>query len=498
MPTPNGHVWIVGAGPGDPGLFTEAGAAALAQADVILYDALASPALLRRARPGAEIIYVGKRIGHHALTQAQIEQLIVDHAARGQRVVRLKGGDPFVFGRGGEEALACRKAGIGFTVIPGISSAIAAPAYAGIPVTHRGIASNFLVVTGNDAGGEGGASIDWDAAARADTLLILMGVATLESNMKRLQSAGKDPATPAACVRWGTRPDQEVVRGTVGTIATAVAEAGLESPVVTIVGPVAALAQEMGWYLPGPLAGRRVVVTRARAQASGLADRLESLGAYVVEAPVINAVARHDDADLHRVLGERWDWVVFASANGVEAVLDSLAELGMDTRSLAGTQIAAIGAATEAALRARGLIADFVPPRATSDSLAEALPFDTGQRILLPDSSLTGDALADQLRVRGAAPVRVTAYDTILDPLDDERCREVVEADVITFTSASTAHNLRKALGSTPLSPETKLISIGARTSDAVREEFGRLDAEAASPGLDALVDAVVELTPWG
>jgi uroporphyrinogen III methyltransferase/synthase len=494
----NGHVWIVGAGPGDPGLITEAGAAALAQADVVLYDALASPTLLRRSRTGAEVIYVGKRPGHHALTQTQIEQLIVDKAVPGKRVVRLKGGDPFVFGRGGEEALACRKAGVPFTVIPGISSAIAAPAYAGIPVTHRGIASNFLVVTGNDAGGEGGAAIDWEGAARADTLLILMGVATLESNMKRLQAAGKAASTPAACVRWGTRPDQQVVRGMVGTIAAAVAEAGLESPVVTVVGPVAALSQELGWYFPGPLAGRRVVVTRARAQASGLADRLESLGAYVVEAPVINGVARRGDEDLHRALSERWDWIVFASANGVDAVLDSLAELGMDARALAGTQIAAIGGATQDALRARGLIADFVPPRATSESLAEAIPLATDERILLPDSSLTGDTLADQLRTRGAAPVRVTAYDTVLEPLDDERCREVVDADVITFTSASTAHNLRKALGATALSTETKLVSIGRRTSDAVREEFGRLDAEAASSDLDALVDAVVELTPWG
>jgi uroporphyrinogen III methyltransferase/synthase len=241
-----------------------------------------------------------------------------------------------------------------------------------------------------------------------------------------------------------------------------------------------------------------VVVTRARAQASGLADRLESLGAYVVEAPVINAVARRDDEDLHRALSEHWDWIVFASANGVDAVLDSLAELGMDARALAGTQIAAIGGATQAALRARGLIADFVPPRATSESLAEALPLGADERILLPDSSLTGDTLADQLRTRGASPVRVTAYDTVLEPLDDERCREVVDADVITFTSASTAHNLRKALGGAALSPGTKLVSIGPRTSDAVREEFGRLDAESSSSDLDALVDAVVELTPWG
>lgn len=494
----NGHVWIVGAGPGDPGLITEAGAAALAQADVVLYDALAAPALLRRCRKGAAIAYVGKRSGSHALTQAEIEQLIVAHAVEGKRVVRLKGGDPFVFGRGGEEALACRKAGVPFTVVPGISSAIAAPAYAGIPVTHRGIASNFLVVTGNDAGGEGGAPIDWEGAARVDTLLILMGVATLRSNMERLQSAGKDPSTPAACIRWGTRPDQEVVRGTVGTIAAAVAHVGLESPVVTVVGPVAALSQQLAWYFPGPLAGRRVVVTRARAQASGLAGRLESLGAYVIEAPVISAVARREDEDLHRALSERWDWIVFASANGVDAVLDSLAELGMDARVLAGTQIAAIGSATQDALRVRGLIADFVPPRATSASLAEAIPLGADERLLLPDSSLTDDSLADQLRMRGASPVRVTAYDTVVESLDEERCREVTDADVITFTSASTAHNLRKAVGGAKLSAGTKLVSIGPQTSDAVREEFGRLDAEAASSDLDALVDAVVELMPWG
>ena len=279
----SGHVWIVGAGPGDPGLITVAGMRALEAADAVVYDALAPHELLRCAPSSAELINAGKRAGRHEMRQQETNALIVSLAQQGKRVVRLKGGDPFVFGRGGEEALACKLAGVPFTVVPGITSAIAAPAYAGIPVTHRGMASNVLVVTASDAADGGGT--DWGFAARADTLLILMGAANLAVNMDELMAAGKPPETPAACVRWGTRADQQVVRGRVGDIATRAAAASLGSPIVTVVGPVAELADELSWFEPGPLAGRKIVVTRARTQASQLADMLRALGATVVEAP---------------------------------------------------------------------------------------------------------------------------------------------------------------------------------------------------------------------
>ena len=536
-----GDVAIVGAGPGDPGLITVAGVQALEAADVVLYDALASPELLRYA-DGAELVYVGKRAGHHAMRQDEINASLVEHAQAGKRVVRLKGGDPFVFGRGSEEALACRDAGVPFTVVPGITSAIAAPAYAGIPVTHRGVSASFMVITGNreqgnreqgtgngeqgagnreqgtgnreqgtgngeqgtgnreqGAGngeqgtrnGEPSSGVDWDAAAKAGTLLILMGASNLAEIMEALMEEGKAAETPVACVRWGTRADQEVVSGTVGTIAGAVREAGLEAPIVTVVGEVAALHDQLDWYVPGPLAGRRVVVTRARAQASELAVKLSSLGAQVVEAPVIGIEMHGERLPLTEGVGSRWDWIIFTSANGVQAFFAELYSLGMDTRALGTTRIASIGRATSDVLKDVGIVPDFVPSRATSDVLAAEIGRVHGARILLPVSSLTDRRLSDALRKRGGHIEQIAAYDTRPEPLDEQQLREVLEADAITFTSASTARNLRAALGDADLSPETKLLSIGAETSKAVVEAFGRVDAEAEAPSLDALVDAV-------
>lgn len=484
-----GHAWIVGAGPGDPGLVTVAGARAIAGADLVLYDALVAPALLRGTKPGAELLYVGKRAGQHALPQERMNELLVEAALAGRKVVRLKGGDPFVFGRGSEEALACKAAGVPFTIVPGITSAIAAPAYAGIPVTHRGLSAGVHVITGSEAGDDGG-SIDWDAAARAGTLVILMGVSTLGASMCSLALAGKAPETPVACVRWGTRPDQEVVRGTIGTIAEIAAEVGLQSPVVTVVGPVAALAEQLAWFAPGPLAGKRIVVTRARTQASSLAADFEALGAYVVEAPAIAVRYRPDDLTTDERVSSRWDWIAFTSANGVDAFFEALAGAGRDARALSTTKVAAVGEATAAALLARGIRPDFEPSRATGECLAAELPRVQGGRVLLPVSSLTDDRLAGGLRKRGALVEQVAAYDTVAEDLDEERRREVAEADAVTFTSASTARNLRAALGEAALPAGAKLVSIGAQTSAAVLEAFGRLDAEADEPSLEALVAA--------
>ncbi len=491
-----GHAWIVGAGPGDPRLITVAGRDALAGADVVLYDALVSPSLLRHCPAGAEIIYVGKRSGNHAMPQAEIEALITGRATQGKNVVRLKGGDPFVFGRGSEEAQACRRAEVPYTIVPGVTSAIAAPAYAGIPVTHRGVNSSLLILTGNEPGEEQ-APIDWAAAASAGTLVILMGVATLSENMRRLAAAGKDPATPVACVRWGTRPDQELLFGTVGTIGRLAEEAKLQSPVITVVGKVVDLASEIDWFRPGPLAGKRVVVTRARAQASDLAGRLEALGAYVIEAPVIG-VRRIDGAlTTDERVSSRWDWIVFTSTNGVDAFFAALRAAGRDARALQTTRVAAVGEATAAALVRLGVAPDFMPSRATSDVLGEELPAVSGARILLPVSALTDDRMGDALRGRGGLVEQVAVYENVTEPLDAERVREVEEADLITFTSASTANNLRAALGAAALPASVRLVSIGPKTSEAVREAFGKLDFEAAEPSLESLLAAVLEVLAW-
>lgn len=488
-----GRVAIVGAGPGDPGLLTLAAAREIAEADIVLYDALASPAILRHAKPGAEVRYVGKRAGAHALSQEEINALLVSEARAGKRVIRLKGGDPFVFGRGGEEALALRAAGIPYVIVPGVTSAIAAPAYAGIPVTHRGLSSGFLVVTGSDSGDEG-ADFDWDAAARAPTLVILMGVASLSRNMERLLAAGKPPATPVALVRWGTRTDQTVATGTIATIAACAEEAGITSPVVTVVGDVVDLAGKLAWFDPGPLAGRRVVVTRARARASDLASRLEALGAQVVEAPTIAVKLRDGEPALLDALQRPWDWVIFTSAEAVEAVFAALSQHGLDARALAGSRLATIGGATSSALAAHGLRTDFVPSRATGAALAAELPSAGDTEILYPASSLAGNGLAERLIERGARVLQVTAYENVFEPVDHERLREVAEAHAITFTSASTARNLRRALGNQPVAATTKLVSIGEQTSAAVRDAFGRVDREAAEPSLDALIAAVREV----
>jgi uroporphyrinogen III methyltransferase/synthase len=494
MTMSRGHVYIIGAGPGDPGLITVAGAAAIACADVVFYDALASPALLRHARPAAEVYYVGKRSGQHAVPQEGIEQLLVERAREGKTVARLKGGDPFVFGRGGEEALACREAGVPFTIVPGITSAIAAPAYAGIPVTHRRLATNFMVMTASEGGDAEESALDWNVAAGAGTLCILMGASSLAANMRHLADAGKDASTPVACVRWGTRPDQQVVRATLGTIAAEAERAGLTSPLVTVVGPVVDLAPALSWFQPGPLAGRRVVVTRARAQASELSQMLEALGAYVVEAPVIAVRLRAPNPELRAALLSAPDWLVLTSANGVHAVTGELQAAGLDARALAGCKLAAVGTATAEALSGFGLRPDFVPSRATGAELGKELPVTAGQRVLMTVSALTDDSLAAALEARGATVQQVTAYDNVIEELDEERRREVAEADAVTFTSASTARNLREALGHAKVAESAKLVSIGPQTSVAVREVFGRLDREAASPSLDALVQAVVEV----
>jgi len=494
--TARGHVWIAGAGPGDPGLATVACMRALAAADVVLYDALASEELLRGAPAGCELVYVGKRAARHAMTQREIEAEIVRRALAGKRVVRLKGGDPFVFGRGGEEALACRAAGIAYTIIPGVTSAIAAAAYAGIPVTHRGMSASLGVVTGRtraDAGEPG----DDAASSRPGTLVVLMGVEGLAATLRGLMDEGWPPATPAACVQWGTTPRQRHVVATLETLAVAVAKAGLGAPAVMVIGETAALADELAWFEPGPLAGKRVVVTRARAQASELAARLAALGAEVVEAPVLSVRHTPEGLTTDERVGSRWDWIVFTSANGVAAFFEALNGAGRDARALGTTKVAAVGGATAEALRVRGVIADFEPARATGAVLAEELPRVQGARILLPVSSLTDARMAGALRRRGGLVEQVAIYETVPAPLDETRREAVLAADAVLFASGSAARFLRAALGEAALPPLARLVAMGPESAEATRAAFGRVDFEAAEPSLDALVTATVKALSW-
>ena len=486
-----GHVWLVGAGPGDPRLLTLAGADALAGADVVLYDALASLEILRHARPEAELLPVGKRAGAHSMKQEEINELLVAKASAGKRVVRLKGGDPFVYGRGGEEALACRAAGTAFTVVPGVTSAVAVPAYAGIPVTHRGMARSVTVITGSES--SEGDGHDWAALAKVDTLVVLMGAASLADTAVQLIEAGRSPNTPAAAISNGTLPNQRSTVATLATIADRVREAELPTPLITVIGEVASLAGELSWRTAGPLAGKSVVVTRTRSQASQLRAMLEALGADVVEAPVLQIRPTTEELTTDERVSSRWDWLVFSSQNAVEAFFAALTAAGRDARSLGGTKVATVGAATAASLQRFGVLADFVPSTATGPCLAAELPRVHGARILLGEGSLSDGPLSDGLRNRGAHVERVKLYVTEPAPLDDELRERVLAADAITFASASSATFLAQALDESAPAASTRLCAIGPQAAAATRASFGRADAEAREPSLAGLVAAVVE-----
>ncbi len=492
MSTQRGHVTLAGAGPGDPGLITVAAVRALESADVVLYDALASPDALGHCRPDVELIHVGKRSGAHSMSQEAINALLVSRATEGTSVVRLKGGEPFVFGRGGEEALACRAAAVPFSVIPGVTSAVAVPAYAGIPVTHRGLARSFAVITGSEAGNPG--AIDWQALAAIDTVIVLMGAAALPEVAHRLIEAGRAPETPAASISDGTLPAQRSVLATLASLAAAVEHAALPTPLLTVIGEVARFHDELGFAPSGPLAGRTVVVTRTRSQASELRRMLEALGAGVIEAPVLEIIHGAPDLRTGEETRTHWDWVIFSSQNAVEAFFAALRADGKDARALGTTKVGAIGAATAAALAGNGVLADFVPAVATSEALAGEVPSVNGARVLLPCGSLSEDRLADGLRARGAQVEQVRVYETRPVPLDGLTLDRILTADAITFASASSARFLRQALGGTPLPGRIALCAIGPQAAAATREAFGRVDATAGSPSIADLVAAVAEV----
>ena len=410
-----GLVSLIGAGPGDPGLLTVRGRERLQTADVVVYDRLAHPSLLGYARPDAELVYVGKASAQHAMKQGDINALLIDRAKQGKSVARLKGGDPFVFGRGGEEAEECRAVGVPFEIVPGVTSAIAAPAYAGIPVTHRDMASSFAIVTGHERDdsresgtrlpGEAEQRRNWANIARAgDTLIFLMGVEALPDIAARLQENGRDPQTPVALVQWGTWTRQQVVTGTLATIVDEVKRAGLTPPAVCVVGEVVKLREKLRWFddpQTHPLFGKKIVVTRAREQASALSDLLRARGAEPLEFPAIEIARLDDYAELDNALArlDTYRWMIVTSTNTVPVLAERLNALGHDARAFHATRIAAIGPATRDALHQRlGLRADYIPTEAVAEAiLAEWPDADvTGQRILLPRALEAREILPEQ------------------------------------------------------------------------------------------------------
>jgi uroporphyrinogen III methyltransferase/synthase len=539
LSTPEGgRVFLVGAGPGDPGLLTARALELIARADTILYDRLIPAEALEGARAGAELLFVGKEGGGASVPQAQTEALMVERAQAGKLVVRLKGGDPFVFGRGGEEALALRAAGIPFAVVPGVTAGVAAPAYAGIPVTHRGIAGAVALITGRtraactaesevDGDGSGTAvlgsdddeatAIDWRAlAAFPGTLVFYMGVRQLPEIAASLIDAGRPPSEPVAIVERGTLPNQRTVSGTLATIAERARAERVRPPSITVVGAVAELAEQLAWRAPAPLSGRTVAVTRARAQASGLARRLRELGAEVVQAPAIRIRPLSDS--MPRRLGKPeadwwgsekqvspspparfdlipYDLICLTSPNGVACLFERLAASNplADARALAGARVAAIGPGTARALAEWGIAADVVPERFVAEGLVEALAELPVRHALVARAREARDVLPDALRARGAEVDVLELYETVAEPLPAETLAAARAADYITFTSSSTVRFFFEAAGGgAELAPTTRIVSIGPVTSATLREHGRAPHLEAERHDIDGLVAAVL------
>ena len=489
---PRGRVYLVGAGPGDPGLLTARALELIAAADVILYDRLIPDAALDGARADAELLFVGKEGAGASIPQEQTEDLMIARARAGATVVRLKGGDPFVFGRGGEEARALRAASVPYEVVPGVSAGVAAPAYAGIPVTHRGSASAVALVTGHEDPGKRETAIDWQAlAVFPGTLVFYMGARRLAEITQALVAAGRDASEPAAVVEAGTLPGQRTIVGTLATIAQRAAEQRVRAPAITVIGAVAGLAGELAWLPAGPLSGLSVAVTRARTQSSVLAARLAQLGARTVQAPVIQTLALPGDAPVL----DGYDLICLTSPVGVAELFERLLASGRDARALAGTRVAAIGPGTANALRARGVLADVVPERAVAEGLVEELASIAPpvRRALIARGSAGRDLLPDALRARGADVDVLALYETVAQPLSARALADARAADYVTFTSSSTVRFFLQATGGdAALSPATRIASIGPATSAALREHGLAPDLEAQRHDVEGLIDALL------
>ena len=496
-----GKVYLIGAGPGDPGLFTLKGKRCLEEADVVVYDYLANPRLLRYAKPNAELIYVGKQADQHTLPQEEIGRLLVARASQGKVVARLKGGDPFIFGRGGEEAEELAAAGIPFEVVPGVTSAVAAPAYAGIPLTHRDFTSTVAFVTGHEDPAKEETSIAWDKIATGiGTLVFFMGVGQLPEIVGKLMRHGRSPSTPAAVIRWGTRAEQEVVTGTLADLADKCR--GMKPPALIVVGEVVALREKLRWFEALPLAGKRILITRAREQASSFAAVLEAAGAEVVEFPTITFTAPESWGPLDAAIGRlrEYRWVIFTSANGVRFFWQRLQAAGRDIRDLAGITVCAIGPATAAALHSLGIRADIVPTEFKAEALVEAIGTDDlrGSRVLLARAAESREVIPEELTRRGALVDVVPAYRTVKGAPDTEGLRTMLrdgKIHAVTFTSSSTVKHFLDLVGeeARELLKSVVVASIGPITAETAARHGIVSHVVPENYTIPALADALVK-----
>ncbi|MCX7780385.1 MAG: uroporphyrinogen-III C-methyltransferase [Negativicutes bacterium] len=496
-------VYLVGAGPGDYKLISLKGLECIKQADTLVYDRLADSRLLGFAREGAEMIYVGKASSQHAMRQEDINQLLVDKARAGKCVVRLKGGDPFVFGRGGEEALYLLANQIPFEIVPGITSAVAVPAYAGIPVTHRGIAASFAVITGHEDPAKGQSAIRWDKlAGGVDTLVFLMGVENLPHITAQLIRHGRAPETPAAVIRWGTRPEQEVLVTTLGRAVEDVKARGLTPPAIFLVGEVVTLRERLAWFDNKPLFGKKIVVTRSREQASALTAELEAMGADCIEAPSISIRPLDDYIQVDKAIDglAGYHWVIFTSSNGVEQFFNRLKTRGLDARAFKNARVAAIGPATAAALAARGIVADIVPAEFRAEGIVKALAgwLAPGMKVLIPRAAVARDVLPEKLAEAGAEVDVVPVYTTVTGDTNGAILAAMLEKGeitLVTFTSSSTVTNLLQLLGEQgeKLLSKTMVACIGPITAATCLEHGIKPDIIAEEYTIPGLVKAIAE-----
>jgi len=497
-----GYVYLVGAGPGDPKLITIKGSECIAKADVLVYDRLVSRRLLMLARPECELIYVGKSPDRHTLRQEEINQLLVAKGLEGKIVTRLKGGDPFVFGRGGEEAEALVEAGVQFEVVPGISSAIAVPAYAGIPVTHRDLTTSFAVITGHEDPQKNESTIHWDHLAQLQgTLVFLMGMQNLPLIAQKLLENGQKPATPVAIIQWGTRPEQSTLVGQLDTIAREVQEQGFSNPAIIIVGEVVSLREKLRWFEKKPLFGQRIVVTRARHQASELSQAIEALGGEAWEFPTIEIAPPTDSSNLLNAIYNLpvFQWLIFTSVNGVEAFFAELKKQELDVRDLVGAEIVAIGPATQAALEKRGIHIGYMPEEYRAEKIVEGLAkrVVSGQRVLLARAEEARNILPESLKAMGVEVWDVPVYKTVTGGANREELQHMLRAKeihAVTFTSSSTVRNFVTLLdGDLSLLEGVLLYSIGPITSATARELGLQIFKEAAEYTISGLVEALLE-----
>lgn len=498
----SGKVYLIGAGPGDLGLMTVRGLELLRSCDVVVYDHLANPRFLEQARKDAEVIYVGKKGGEHSLPQEKINELLVERAQRGKSIARLKGGDPYVFGRGGEEAEELIKAGVDFEVVPGVTAGVAAPAYAGIPVTHRSCSSNVAFITAHEDPTKDSSAINWDKIATGvGTLVFYMGAKKISFVVEKLMKSGRSPKTPIAVIRWGTTTEQQTWTGTLETIIGITERENVQPPSLIVVGEVVGFRDKLNWFERRPLFGKRILVTRARAQASLFVSRLEEFGASTVEFPTIETVDPEswDDLDSGIDNAGSYDWLIFTSVNGLLYLLKRLKETGRDIRQLAGPKVCAIGKKTAEAVESLGIRVSLVPDEFRAEGILKSIGDVKDKRILIPCAEEAREVLPKVLSEKGAKVDLVTAYRTVRPDTRKEEVYEMIKGgsiSMVTFTSSSTVSNFVSMFSESELNEikkRIKVASIGPITSDTAKEFGFKIDVEPSEHTIDELVKSIVE-----